>query len=193
LNKLSFNIVSDLTFEKESEESKELIKNTILEKYNTIIFDIDGVLLDCFTPEGKGIGAFQTTPPFKLQDKNTVIDIKDNIIKLQEGIKDLIDMLDYNSKNLGIVSRSSDRSKQVPAAAQPAVMLLKIFDIFKYFNYGVTIKSDIEKVNYVKPLGKTLFVDDEKQWVENVNQREDIDVLWRKSFNKWKDLLIKLY
>ena len=191
--KLSFNIKSDLTFERESDESKELIKNTILEKYNTIIFDIDGVLLDCFTSEGKDIGAFQTTPPFKLQEKNTVIDIKGNVIKLQEGIKDLIDILDYNDKNLGIVSRSSDRNKQLPFAAQPAVMLLKTFDIFRYFNYGITIKPDIEKVNYVKPSGKTLFVDDEKQWVENVNQREDVDVLWRKSFNNWKDLLTKLH
>jgi predicted phosphatase len=191
MSKLSFNILANLNFEKESEESKERIKDTILDRYNTVIFDIDGVLIDCFSSKGERIGAFQTTPPFKLQEKNTVIDIKGNVIKLQEGIREILDILDYNDRNLGIVSRSSDQNKDLPFAAQPAIMLLKKFDIFKVFNYNIIIKSDINKVNYVKPSGKTLFVDDEKQEIDSVNQRKDVDVLWRRSFNNWEDLLRK--
>jgi predicted phosphatase len=191
MHKLSFNIYSALNFDKELEEAEEKIKDTILERYNTIIFDLDGVIWDCFSSKGEGIGAFQTVPPFKLQEKNIIIDIKGNVVKLQEGIKELLDMLDYMDKNLGIVSCSADKYKDLPFAAQPAVMLLKKFDIFRFFNYRIIIKADIEKVQYVRALGKTLFVDDRKDIIDNVNQREDVDVLWRKSFGNWEDLLRK--
>jgi hypothetical protein len=43
----------------------------------------------------------------------------------------------------------------------------------------------------VRPLGKTLFIDDNKENINSVNKRGDIDVLWRKSFSSWLDLLVR--
>jgi len=187
-------VLSFIDYDISRKEAEDKIKDTILDKYDTIYFDIDGVLLDCFSSKGEGVGAWQTQPPFKLEDSRVVSDINNNTIQLQEGIKELLDALDIANKNLGIVSRSSDRNKMLPFAALPAVMLLKKFDIYKYFNFPITIKPDITKSQYIKTSGKTLFIDDERSNIDEVNEdKELVDTLWRKSFLNWDDLYRKIY
>lgn len=198
LNKLSFNIVSGLSFDKELEEAQDKIKGTILDKYQSIIFDLDNTLWNCFTSKGENIGAYKTEPPYKLQGKGVIVDIKGNIIKLQEGIQDLLEILDLNDKNLGIVSGGEklidvNRRMGLPSAAQPSIILLKKFDLYKYFNLGVITKAFINKKEYIKGIGKVLFIDDNNEQIQNANEREDIDVLDRKSFENWSDLLRKIY
>jgi predicted phosphatase len=168
-------------------EDKNPIEGTIFEDYDTIIFDLDQTLMDCFTADGTSIGAYQTTPPYELKDVDTILDLNGKVIKLQEGVHGLIELLDKNSINLGIVSRSE--VKDTLFEAQPAVMLLKKFDIYKYFNYEVVFKRVVDKADYVKPLGKTLFIDDYKEELDVVNARGSVDVLWRRSFPKWESLL----
>jgi len=197
LSKLFFKKLSRLSFDKSLFENEERIKGTILEKYNTIIFDLDRTLWNCFTTEGQEIGAYQTIPPYVLQSENIVVDSKGSVIQLQEGVRELLESLDSLDKNLGIVSRGQtlidvDKRIEVPFSAQPSAILLKKFDLYKYFNMGVTLKAFEDKKFYVKQEGKTLFIDDDKRWLESVNQREDIDVLNRKSFKNWEDLLRKV-
>ena len=88
---------------------------------------------------------------------------------------------------MGILSRSE--TKDMLFEAQPAIMILKKFDIYRYFNYEVILKMDMLKANYIKPLGKTLFIDDDKMEIDQVNLRGDVDVLWRKAFINWDVLL----
>lgn len=186
--KLSF-----IDFEKDNEAAEEILKGTILEKYNTIIFDIDRTILDVFSSTGDSMPAFKTEPPYRLQDENVMLDINGHVIQLQPGLRDLLEILDNANKNLGIVSRSADREKDLPFAALPAVMILKKFDIFKYFNLDIIVKSDINKADYIYRLGKTLFIDDETDNIEAVKEKGNIDVLSRKKFQEWQDLLNKLY
>lgn len=163
-------------------------KDTVFEKYDTIIFDLDGTIWDCFTPNGIGIGANKTIPPYTLKDSQTIVDINGNLIKLQYGIIDFIRTADQEDKNLGIVSRSE--VENLTEQAQPSIMLLKRFRIYKFFNYEITIKYNMpDKSEYVKANGKTLFIDNEKQNTDNVNRLDVVDVLLRNSFQNWEDLL----
>ena len=163
------------------------LENTILEHYQTVIFDIDQTLLDCFSPSGESIGCYSTVAPYTLLSKNVVKDIKGNIIRLQQHVRDFLDILDENDINLGICSRGEKRD--TPFAAQPTTMILKKFDIYKYFNLDVILKEKINKYEYVKPVGKTLFIDDSDEQLQNVSANPKIDILNRKSFDDWFQLL----
>lgn len=163
------------------------IHHTLFAPYETIILDLDGVVWDCFQSNGQGTGCYTAVSPFKREAGNIVTASNGVVIRLQEGIEDLLRALDDANKNLGIVSRSE--APGVPFAAQPAVMLLKQYGLYKYFNYDVILKLGMNKAEYVKPNGKTLFIDDDQQNLEGVNQRDQVDVLWRKSFTDWRQTL----
>lgn len=163
------------------------IEDTIFGKYDTILFDLDGTLWDCFTPKGESMGAYKTTPPYKRVFASVATDINNNIIRVQRGVPELLNALDAADINLGIVSRSELEDK--PFSAQPAIMLLKLFDLYKYFNYQISLKLTMEKSEYVKPLGKTLFIDDEQENTNAVNQSGKADVLWRGAFGDWDQLM----
>ena len=190
---------SSYNFEKETTDAEDTVRGTLLERFNTIIFDLDNTLWQCVTPKGEGIGAYETSAPYKFLDALTIQDIKGNIITLQEGVKEVLDILDLCNKNLGIVSRGEklvdvEKKVSVPFASQPSTMLLKKFDIFKYFNLYIIYKAFGNKADLVKSDGnKTLFIDDDKGQLDEVNQKGEVDVLWRKSFINWKDLLEKYY
>jgi len=174
---------------------ERILQNTIFENYDTIIFDLDNTIWDCFNPTGTGIGAYTTEAPYELQEKDIIVDINGNVIRLQEGIRECLEILDNNNKNLGIVSggqKLSDITSRIsiPIQAQPSIMLLKKFDIYKYFNYDIILKAFVNKLEYVRPLGKTLFIDDMQDNLSDVQQNPKIDVLWRKSFQTWQQVLL---
>jgi predicted phosphatase len=163
------------------------IQHTIFEPYSTLIFDLDGCLWDCFQSNGQSTGCYTAMPPLKREAGNIVVASNGVVIRLQDGIEQLLAALDKANKNLGVVSRSEIQGSTF--AAQPAVMLLKQFGIYKYFNYDVIIKWGINKAEYVKPNGKTLFIDDDQQNLGEVQQKDQVDVLWRKSFEHWNQTL----
>ena len=164
-----------------------LIEGTFLEEYETIIFDLDGTIWDVLSDQGDGMGAYETRGPYKLQSRDVVTDIEDNVIQLHKGISEMLDILDLAGKNLGIMSRGE--AVDLPFEAQPSTQLLKKFEIYGYFNYEVIYKAFGDKSAYVRPRGKTLFIDDDKKNIDSVNERGDVDVLDRKAFNNWLDLL----
>jgi predicted phosphatase len=183
-------VISSLKFadiDKDEVRAKELIEDTFLEKYDTVIFDLDGTIWDVLSAKGEGMGAYETKPPYKLVAPYIILDSEDNVIQLQKGIQDMLDLLDLTGKDIGIMSRGEDINK--PFEAQPSTQLLKKFDIYKYFNYKIIYKAFGDKSQYVRPRGVTLFIDDDKSNVDNVNKRGDVDVLWRKAFKNWLDLL----
>jgi predicted phosphatase len=163
------------------------LTSTIFEDYDTVVFDLDGTLWDVFTPDGRATGAYQAVPPFQLQSKYLVRALNGVIIRLQEGAWDVLNALDQADKNLGIVSRSEIQG--VPFAAQPATMLLKIFRIYRYFNSYIELKWGCDKADYVKAVGKTLYIDDDNTQLQSVNALGPIDVLNRRSFGTWSQLL----
>jgi len=162
------------------------IDDTIFGEYDTVIFDLDQTIWDCYREDGTSIGAYQIVPPLKLMTSDIVVDTNGSIIRLQSGLKALLEKLDEEDINLGIVS--SGELENRPFEAQPSVMILKKFDIYKYFNHDVILKHHADKKLYVKPLGKTLFIDDRNENIDAVNS-DDIDVLWRRAFRSWEDLV----
>ena len=169
--------------------SLESIEGTIFEDYDTVIFDLDRTIWDCFKPDGTGIGAFMMCAPLKLQSSDTVVDLYGNICKTQAGIRKVLELLDRSNKNLGIVS--SGEKRNTPFQAQPSTMLLKKFDLYGYFNHEIVLKEGIDKAQYVKPKGKTLFIDDSQEQVQAVNEKGEVDVVYRTSFQSWEQTLIK--
>jgi phosphoglycolate phosphatase-like HAD superfamily hydrolase len=169
--------------------SRDPLEGTLFEDYDTVIWDFDGVIADTFTKEGTHTGAYATVAPYTLEASNYVKDIEGNYVRLQNGIKQLLKLLDEHDVNMGIVS--SGEKDDTPFSAQPTVMLLKKFDIFKYFNYDIILRRQCNKFRYVKPLGKTLFIDDDDENIDEVAQNEEVDVLRRKVFKDWDQLLTK--
>jgi len=168
-------------------EIKNKIDDTIFADYSTVVFDMDNTIIDCFTPQGDSIGCYATNPPYTLKNINLITDIDENIIKLDTGVRDLFKWLDKNDINIGIVS--SGEKKDTTPEAQPGMLLLKKFDLRKYINYEIVLKKDINKADYVKPLGKTLFIDNKDENLDAVDKKGQVDVLNRGSFENWTDLL----
>jgi hypothetical protein len=163
------------------------LEGTILEPYETIFFDVDGVIFDAFTSKGESIGCYRTNAPYQLQARDVVIDVTHNIIRLHHHLREVFEVLDNNNINMGICSRGEKRN--TPFGAQPTTMLLKKFDIYKYFNLDVILKEGITKSEYIKPMGKTLFIDDSEEQLQDVGKHPDIDILNRNAFSDWLQLL----
>jgi len=165
------------------------IKETIFEDYDSVVFDLDRTIWDCFTSQGTSIGAYAMQAPFELKSGVLIKDTNGNYCKLQEGVRTLIKSLDADNMNLGIVS--SGEQENVTSNAQPSVMMLKKFHLHKYFNLYVVCKQGINKREYVRPFGRTLFIDDDEENIEQVKVNEKVDVLNRKVFEDWDELFQK--
>jgi len=163
------------------------LEGTIFEKYDSVYFDLDRTLWDCFSLKGTSMGAYNMKPPFELLSGVIIKDIDGNHCKLQDGIRTILKLLNDNDMNMGIIS-SGEKEDTTPSA-QPAVMLLKKFNLWSYFNLGVLCKQGINKRNYIKGFGKTLFIDDDEEQIQSVKVDENIDVLDRKAFEGWDQLL----
>jgi predicted phosphatase len=170
------------------QQPKNPVEGTIFEEYDTIIFDLDGTVWDVTDATGQGNGAYTTVAPYKVENPGVAVDTKGNIIQLQEGVDDLLRILNGVDKNLGIIS-SGERQDR-PFEAQPSVMLLKLFNIYKYFTYEIVIRRTEDKEAWIKPFGKTLFIDDSQLNLDKVNALGTVDVLWRRAFGPWKSLMV---
>lgn len=165
------------------------LEGTILADYDTIYFDLDKTLWECYTSQGTSIGAYDMTPPFELKTGVMIKDIEGNFCKLQDGIRTILRLLDERNTNMGTLS--SGEAENVTSGAQPSVLLLKKFDLYGYFNMGVVCKRGIDKREYALPFGKTLLIDDDDENLDSVKENELVDILDRKAFEDWDQLLQK--
>lgn len=162
------------------------VKESLFADYDTVIFDLDKTIWECFDARGTSIPAFKMEPPFELVDEGLVKDIRENLCRLQPNFKDVLASLDDYGLNLGVVSRSA--LEDVSDEAQPAKMLIGKLDILRYFTYLVVIKAGIDKGDYARPDGRTLFIDDDQKMLQAVNTRGLVDVLSRTKFMGWEKL-----
>lgn len=170
------------------------IENTFFKNYDTVIFDLDGTIWDVITPSGEEEGAYFTDAPYSLLEKDVITDIKGNTIRLQPGVREVLELLDDSGINVGIMSNGEKFTDEaltaaLPTQAQPSIMLLKKFGIYQYFNYDIILKAFVDKAEYVKAKGRTLFIDDMPKNTLSVDQIPNVDVLQRKTFQSWEQLL----
>lgn len=163
------------------------LEGTIFEKYDSIYFDLDKTIWECFSLKGTSMGAYNMNPPFEMLSGVLIKDIDGNHCKLQDGVRIVFKLLNDNDMNMGVIS-SGEKDNTVPSA-QPSVLLLKKFGLWNYFNLGVLCKQGINKRNYIKGFGKTLFIDDDDENIQEVKVDENIDVLDRKAFEGWEQIL----
>ena len=170
-------------------KTRYAVDGSVFEDYTTVLFDLDQTLWDCFDARGTSIPAFKMEPPFELLEEDLVSDVRKNICRLQPNFRDVLASLDAAGVNLGVVSRSAVRD--LADEAQPSKMLLGKLDLLKYFTYIVVIKEGIDKGDYARPEGRTLFVDDQPDMLQAVNARGLVDVLSRRKFVGWETLFTK--
>ena len=165
----------------------------IIDKYETFIFDLDDTIW---------VGSKEKFWARCLNDyiikptSNGTVDIiydSDNeYIMLNKDITDFLIHLTAFKKNIGFITRGG--VKHVDFDNQPAVVCLKLFKILKYFNHQTTVLyRDQKKSDFIKPKGKTLFIDDDPEQLLDIktNTHGSCDTLNRTKFAKWNDLNLK--
>lgn len=148
-----------------SEESRVVDFNS----YDTFIFDADKTIWECEVPAGK------TLSPYKKID-DMVEDSNGNKFKLRDGIEKIIKILFKAEKELGVVSRSEKKDED-RYEKQPIVLILKEFDLLKYFHKMIVAAADLPKSVFMPSDDRTIFIDDELENLEEVEEHSDADVI----------------
>ena len=136
-------------------------------KYDTYIFDLDDTLWS-------GHWAKMLVGNLKLVDDFTIEDELGNNLALKYGVKDFLKQKSEASK-IGFVSRGGlidiDKDKQ------PSIKVLTTFGILDYFNYcRHTIYKTEAKSKYVVPCGRTIYIDDNENDLNDVRQKYNSSV-----------------
>lgn len=156
-----------------------------LNTFDTIIFDLDFTIWDgC---EDKYWAKYLKFP-YTIDDRK-IYGSDQKYIEFHEDIKDVLAILYTSNKNLGFITLGG--LLDVSDEDQPVTHCLKMYDVYKYFNHQKTIlyKTDL-KGKYLKKLGRTIFIDDAPNNLEDVSKiHPDVITLNRLSFKNWKELL----
>lgn len=156
-----------------------------LNTFDTIIFDLDFTIWDgC---EDKYWAKYLKFP-YTIDDRK-IYGSDQKYIEFHEDIKDVLAILYTSNKNLGFITLGG--LLDVSDEDQPVTHCLKMYDVYKYFNHQKTIlyKTDL-KSKYLKKLGRTIFIDDAPNNLEDVSKiHPDVITLNRLSFKNWKELL----
>lgn len=153
--------------------------------FDTIIFDLDLTVWDgC---EDKYWAKFLHFP-FTIQDRK-IIGSDGKFVEFHEDIKYVLSKLHETNKNIGFLTLGG--CLNTLDEDQPVTHCLKMYDVYKYFNFQKTIlyKTDIKSKHIMKS-GKTVFIDDSQHNLDDVSQaHSDITVVDRLSFKNWRELL----
>jgi len=151
------------TLEKVSKELEKLAvdysstgyKKITQDDYDVFIFDADKTLWD-------GDAAFELEPPFTI-DGNIATGQNEKSVRLKDGVRDMLAGLVKKEKRVGLVSHSEKEG--VDFQNQPVILLLKAFDILKYFNEMIVVASDFPKSMFMPNEERVLFIDNK---IENL-------------------------
>lgn len=167
-------------------DRKHPLQDTLLNDYKTVIFDPLNTIWKVISKDGSALMASKTVPPYHLKEKGILEDNKGNLIKLEHNVAPLISLLDLEGKTLGIVTDDAipNRTKE----AQPVVLLLRKFRLYDYFSY-IEVDKRINYSEYVRSDGATLFITDNNPVGKEVNDRGQVDILQRQSFEDYVELL----
>lgn len=154
--------------------------------YDTIIVDLDFTIWDGYKSQ---YWARLLEPPFKLEG-NRFSGVHSDHIDFHDGIFETLKALHDNKKNIGFASRGA--ADNVLYNNQPSIIALKSFGIYDYFNYQkILVTKTINKIPLLKPLGKTIYIDDNNGELEKVSaiHGNTIDIINRNTFNNWWSIL----
>jgi hypothetical protein len=146
-------------------DSKEIDINN----YDLFIFDADNTIWDGDCP------AMAMQTPFTVENRDTVVDSKGEKISLRPGIRRALLALRALGKDVGMISKSE--RKGVDYQDQPVILMLKALDMLELFNNMIVVEHDIPKSAFIPDGERTLFIDDEIDNLEDVENHSDADVV----------------
>ena len=154
-----------------------------------IIFDLDLTIWECFDKKGNNIWAKQLIPPFKFE-KGIIYDDVGSNCSLRRGILEYIRWL-YD-KNNTISYCSIGAYKNLPSIYQPSILLLKKYDLMKFFNGPSILEyKTFDKINYLKKINeKSIFYDDNDKILEKAFGLENITPIDAKKIMNWEKLIM---
>ena len=127
-------------------------------------------------------------PPFFKIDDRIIKDSNNSYAILDSGVREVLEHLREQDKQISFLSVGG--RLDVEYEKQPTIMILKMFEIYSYFNdqkhllYKTAKKDDI-----LKKMAECVFFDDnEKHILEGLNLN-NVSVVDRKSFAFWEQLL----
>lgn len=130
--------------------------------YDTYIFDLDDTLWF-------GHWAKMLVGNLKLVNDSTIEDELGGKLHLKSGVKKFLEEKSKVSK-IGFVSRGG--LIDILEHNQPSIKVLKTFGILEYFSYcRHTIYKTEDKAKYVKPSGRTLYIDDNENDLNDVREK----------------------
>jgi predicted phosphatase len=162
-------------------------------KKNTIIFDLDRTIWDCYCKYGNPIWAKQLIPPFKIESPDKIVDDVGSSCNLQPGFKEAFIRLYASGHNLGFVSRGGILGAK--DESQPSVVFLKMFGVYNLFgkHRHMLYKTDDKGVilqQIVNDLGPIVFIDDMEIDIESAQKVKNVEVVNRFSFDDWGQFFI---
>jgi predicted phosphatase len=160
----------------------------VLENKNLYIFDIDRTLITSYNSDGKLIWLKNMQPPFEKINDDTVKDAKGSAAFLHQGTREMLFHLFEQNKDIGFLSAGS--LPNVEYDLQPSVKIMKMFDIYLYFNsHKILEYKTVKKEEHLKNFEDCVFFDDDEKHIVPAYKLDNVTVIDRKSFTDWRQLL----
>ena len=166
---------------------------SLLEEYNTFIFDLDRTLWDTYSKYGNPIWAKQILFPFDAATTSTkVVDDCFSTCELHDGAQKVLRLLNGKGSYVGFLSRGAILG--VPYNDQPSVKLLKHFGIYEYFNYEKLLlhrtndkATALQKI--VNEKETCVFFDDMEKDLDIAGTIKGVLPINRLTFSDWNNIL----
>jgi predicted phosphatase len=158
------------------------------------LFDLDLTIWETKNKNGLSIWAKQMIPPLQFDGKDAVQDDVYSICKLKRNFRDYINSLNQSGHKVGFISNSMYFG--LPIEIQPVTLLMKEFDLDRYFNYvrillyktKSKIPSLIKIANQATSDNESvIFFDDNEDILNDARLIKGLKVIDSKSISDWND------
>ena len=159
------------------------------------LFDLDLTIWETKNKYGLSIWAKQIIPPLQSYGKDAVQDDVYSICKLRSNFRDFINSLNQSGYKVGFISNS--KYFGLPIEIQPVSLLIKEFNLDRYFNYEriLLYKSESKIPSLINIVNKAssnneivFFFDDNEDILKEVRFIEGLRVIDSKSISDWNDI-----
>ena len=156
------------------------------------LFDLDITLWDTADKHGNSIWAKQLVPPYFIKDDIITDDVYSKCT-LRKGVKEYLEYLRSENHEVGFVS--SGQYVDLPFDSQPSVHMLKLFEIYDYFN-GIQILdyktyNKAESIRYIDE--KIIFYDDSIKNLNALSPFKNVTAINSIDIRDWTTLIGKHY
>ena len=160
----------------------------VLEKEQLYIFDIDRTLITTHDSKADLIWIKNMKPPFKKTNDHVIEGSNGTYAVLHQGTRKVLQHLQDQNKQIGFLSVGA--LLDVDYEEQPTIIIMKMFDIYSYFNHKKLLRyKTVKKDEILKHEEDCVFFDDDEKHIVAALKLDNVTVVDRKSFTSWEQLL----